>query len=387
MDAEHLIVGAGCAGLSLAVRLAAQPVHERGRVVVIEPRTALGGDRTWCTWRGRPHPFEAAITHRWSKWRVVGARGAVVHTLPNRPYEQVDSVAFAAVALTRLEQGEGVEVRLGTTVRELHDEGASVRVDTDAGTLRARLVWDGRGGAPAIDRGEDDVCWLQHFVGWVVRTERPIFDPSTVTLMDFEVSQERGPHFVYVLPYAEDLALVEDTYFSEHALSEDEYASTLRAWLDRRGAGRFEVLRRERGAIPMDTAPVRRRASPRIVPIGLRAGAAKPSTGYAFAFIQRHSDALAIVAGDGARPPPQLPVRSPVATFFDRVFLSFLRRRPHAAPELFGALFARTPPASLVRFLLEEGGVRDHLAVMNGVPRLALALEAVRARRIWMRPG
>jgi lycopene beta-cyclase len=385
MDAEHLIAGAGCAGLSLAVRLASRPVAERGRILIVDPRTTLGGDRIFCAWRGRPHPFASAITHRWARWKVIGARGEVVRALPSRPYEHVDSRALAEAALARLARAEGVEVRLGTAVHAIEDEGDWVRARTDAGEVRARVAWDARGGAPITRPSHDDVRWVQHFVGWVVRTERAIFDPSTATLMDFRVSQERGPHFVYVLPYAPDEALVEDTYFSEAPLAEAEYEATILTWLERAGAGGYRILRRERGAIPMETAPMAERGAPRIVPIGLRGGAAKPSTGYAFSFIQRHADALAKVARDGVRPPPKVAVRSRVATFFDRVFLSYLRRHPRAAPEVFGALFARTPPAALVRFLSEEGGVRDHLAVMNGVPRLAVALEAVRSRKLWMR--
>ncbi|MDQ3037995.1 MAG: lycopene cyclase family protein, partial [Myxococcota bacterium] len=271
-------------------------------------------------------------------------------------------------------------VRVGT----MHDEGASVRVETSDGSLRARVVWDARGGAPDERAQRDDVRWLQHFVGWVVRTERPIFEPSVATLMDFEVTQQRGPHFVYVLPYARDEALVEDTYFSDAPLAEEEYERTIRAWLEARGAAHFEIVRRERGRIPMSTAELAPRTSPRIVPIGLRGGAAKPSTGYAFAFIQRQCDRLAQVAADAGATPPDVAVHAPIARFFDRVFLSYLRRNPTRAPEVFGALFERTEPEALVRFLSEEGGARDHLAVMNGVPRLPVAIEALRSRALWM---
>lgn len=385
MDADHLIVGAGCAGLSLAVRLAARPASERGRILIVEPREELGGDRTWCSWRGAPHPFGAAITHRWSRWRVVAGGRSIERGSIARPYEHVDSVAFAREAQDAIESSEDATLRLGVRVSAIADEGGSVRVETSAGVLRARLAWDARGGAPDERARADDVRWVQHFVGWVVRTERPIFEPDVATLMDFEVSQARGPHFVYVLPYARDEALVEDTYFSDAPLEEAEYEQTLRAWLDAHGAGGVEILRRERGRIPMSTAEIAPRASPRIVPIGLRGGAAKPSTGYAFAFIQRQCEALARAVARGETPPPEIAAHSPVARFFDRVFLAHLRRHPSSAPEVFGALFERTPPEALARFLSEEGGVRDHLRVMNGVPRLPVALEALRSRALWAR--
>jgi lycopene beta-cyclase len=389
LDAEHLIVGAGCAGLSLAVRLARRDLRERGRILIVDPREELEvGDRTWCSWggSGATHPFASCVSHRWTRWRVRSASVDVERSLPSRPYERIPSDAFVREALRVLEAAPGVVIRTGTRVSALRDEGATVRAECEGGGgLRGRLAWDARGGAPATVARPGDVSWLQHFVGWEVRTERAIFDPGVAMLMDLRVDQGRGPHFVYVLPFARDRALVEDTYFSERALEEREYASSIERWLEEHRAGSWEIERTERGAIPMSTAPIARRAGPRIVPIGLRGGAAKPSTGYAFAFVQRHCDALARVAGDGRTVPPEVPVRSRVATFFDRVFLSYLRRVPESAPEVFGGLFARADPAAIVRFLSEEGGAADHLAVMRAVPRLGVAAEAVRARDLWMR--
>ena len=73
-----MIAGAGCAGLSLAVQLASQARRRRRpcpRIVVVEPRTAYRRDRTWCYWRFVDHPFQAAVTRRWHRWRVrEGAR-------------------------------------------------------------------------------------------------------------------------------------------------------------------------------------------------------------------------------------------------------------------------------------------------------------------------
>jgi lycopene beta-cyclase len=382
VDAEHLIAGAGLSGLSLAVRLAARPRSERGRVLVVDARTEHGADRTWCCWR-IDHPFGEAVTHRWPKWRVVSADGAIVERgIASRPYEHVASERLYSIALDALRRADGVDVLLGRAIGEVAADESSVR----CGDLRARVLWDARGGAPAVRAADGDVAWSQHFVGWVVRTERPIFDPEVATLMDFErVGQARGPHFVYVLPYAADEALVEDTYFSAEPLPRGEYEDGIRGWLERRRSGGLTIVRREEGSIPMTTAALARPPSRRIVPLGLRGGAAKPSTGYAFAFVQRHSDALARLARDGRVPPPYVPVRSRVATFFDRVFLSYLARHPADAPGIFTELFERTDPAKLARFLMEEGGVRDHAAVMNGVPRLGVALDAVRSSRTWLR--
>jgi lycopene beta-cyclase len=138
----------------------------------------------------------------------------------------------------------------------------------------------------------------------------------------------------------------------------------------------------------MTTAPQLRSARSRVAVIGQRGGAAKPSTGYAFQFIQRQAEALAaLVTAAGVEAPiPWVPPRSRVATFYDRVFLSYLHANATRAPDLFLGLFERVPPEALARFLSEEGGVLDHVLVMNAMPRRSVVAEIARSRALWLRP-
>jgi len=388
-DVDILIAGAGASGLSLAVRLANRTSLT---VQVIEPRPETLDDRTFCYFRGRAHPFEAAVARRFERVEVRDPQRAVRVDVSARPYEELPSGAFQALA-ARLLAGSGrVRVDRGVGLRAFHETAEGVRAITTRGEVRARLLVDARGGS-AMGRASDarsqerDVRWLQHFVGHVVRTERPCFEPDTALLMDFGVSQAEGPHFVYVLPRSAHEALVEDTYFSSTSLPRERYDATLRGWLEQRRAGHVETLRSEHGQIPMTTAPQARVARSRIVVIGQRGGAAKPSSGYAFQFIQRQCDALVdVLARQGVGHPVRwLPPRSQVTTFFDRVFLSYLRRHPTSAPEVFVPLFADVPGEALARFLSEEGTLIDHLRVMNAVPRLGVVAEALRSRDVWLR--
>jgi lycopene beta-cyclase len=387
-DVDVLVAGAGAAGLSLAVRLAARTSL---RVLAIDAREGPSDDRTFCFFRGRRHPFERAIARRYDTVIVRDGRRDVRRTLVERPYEELPGLAFTELALDAISRSERVRVQWGTALRSFGERGDRVIVETTRGAVSTRLFVDARGGrahAHAPRTASDaDVRWLQHFVGHVVRTERPIFEPGVATLMDFDVPQDEGPHFVYVLPTDAHEALVEDTYFSASVLPRARYEAGIAAWLDRRGAGAFEVLRREAGAIPMVTAPHRALARSRVVALGQRSGAAKASSGYAFQFIQRQCDTLTdVLVAAGARAPlAWVPPRSRVATFLDRVMLSFLRTHPSRAPDVFVPLFDDVPPDALARFLSEEGSGLDHLRVMAAVPRAAVLGEALRSRALWMR--
>ena len=388
LDADIVIAGAGAAGLSCAVQLGRTGVTRQLRVLLLDPREAYGRDRTWCFWDVVPHPFPDAVSHTWPTWRVATPAGTVERSWPGLAYRHLPADAFYEAALASIGADPAVELRLGTRVGTIEDVPGGVLVRTESGPVRARLALDGRPRRPrpepAAGRDGRHARLLQHFHGEVVRTAGDAFDPGIATVMDFRVPQETGIHFVYVLPFDRRTALVEDTYFAGTPRPVEDYAAEIRSYLEtRHGTSRFEVLHAETGAIPMDARPPSPRSGARIWNIGVRGGAARPSTGYAFLAIQRQAariaERLAAWAEAPTRPPPGPPrVYSRRAAFLDRVFVSHLLRRPETAPDLFLRLFARVRPDALARFLFDGGSPLDDLRVMAALPALPLVAETIR---------
>jgi len=395
MEADFAVLGGGCAGLSLATAIAATAGPGRApRIVIVEPRERYVRDRTWCMWPVEAQPFTAAIRHRWSRWEVRTPERTIIRGSEHLPYVHVAADAFYEQALARL-RDRGVELHLGVRATSVTDEGDRVTIETSAGPLRARLAFDSRPAKPASAEGKtktgsvDEVCLLQHFVGWEIKVDGAPFDPSTAILMDFAVPQDDGLHFLYVLPFARDRALVEATYFSESTLPTATYEARIRDYLVRRFAIRdYAIEFREQGVIPMTTTPASPQPSPRVFDIGLRGGFAKPSTGYAFLAIQRYSQEMAArLLRAGERPPRPPPARPARAVAMDRVFLSYLHRSPERGPDLFADLFERLPPDLLVRFLSDRASSRECLRVMSASPLSAMTREVFRSRARWMRPA
>ena len=392
IDADVIIAGAGLSGLSLAVALLDAALPDDTRILLIDPRETLSGaDRTWSFFDLVPHAFESAIAHRWNHWRVRNGGVEALRSAPGLTYCCIHGERFYEIALERLAAaGTRVEIMGGVTVEHLNDRGDHVEVHTGTGVLRARLAMDSRPPSlPKATDGDKDVHLLQHFRGRVVRSTEPVFEVDTATLMDFDVSQANGIHFVYVLPFDAHTALVESTFFTERRLPDTVYEEAIESWLAQRlPQAVFETVSREAGVIPMSTAPFDGWPSPRIVRIGTAGGHAKPSTGYAFLAVQRfvHEFAPRVVAalqaGGYAEPPA---ARSPRTTALDTIFLSYLRSHPHRAPETFYRLFERVPPAVLARFLSDTGTLADDLTVMRTSDSPRLALETVRAAPLLRR--
>lgn len=371
---DHTVIGGGCAGMSLALELAARP--DTGRILVIEPRREFTRDRTWCFWDLAGHRFEAAVAHRWNRWRVRHAGRSLIHRSEALSYCELPSDAFYALALDRLASHPRVTLALGTRVKSLVTESENVEISTDQGAVSARFAFDGRPPAPPPHG-----ALLQHFLGIEVEASTPCFDPRTVTLMDFDVSQRRGIHFSYVLPYSATRALVESTYFSPSPFDPATYRDDVADYLGERfGVMRWEALREERGVIPMYVgtgAASHETRSSRIVPMGSRAGLVRPSTGYAFLAIQEWSRKLAATLDPKGRPAPGR-AYGRFVHWMDSIFLGYLRRHPEQAPELFWRLFDRVDTDRLARFLLDGGTLADKRAVMGALPTLPFAREAAR---------
>lgn len=391
VDADIVVVGAGAAGLSLAHRLpAASPRRPGPSVVLIDPPAGplRPPRRTWCFWESGPGRFDPATTASWEWLRVHGRDGAVVrrHIAPAR-YKMIRSDDFEALVerdlgdrpgLRRLTATAGAVTALpDSTVRVTATDAAGARVD-----LRAHWVFDSR---PPDRLPAARTRLLQHFRGWFVRTERPVFDPAVVDLMDFRTGQPaRGLSFGYVLPTGRHTALVEYTEFGPAPLTSGAYDAALEDYTRRvLRTGPLEVLSTEQGAIAMTDAVFERRAGgcDRVFRIGVAGGATRASTGYTFAAVQRQSDAIARAVRAGRHPVPP-PPHAARARLMDAVLLRALDTGRVDGPDLFFRLFDRVPAGRLLRFLDGRSRLYEDLAV--GVHAPVLPMLRTAAELPWL---
>ncbi|MEQ8821255.1 MAG: lycopene cyclase family protein [Sumerlaeia bacterium] len=389
IDADILIAGAGCAGLSLACALVRSASHRR-RMIVVDPRTDFPRDRTWCFWDIENLPALNLATYRWPQWRVTTPHGETTRGGTYR-YCFLPSDRFYDQALALLKKHPEVHLALGRSVTELLDESDHAAAVLDNGEIiRARAAFDSRPRLPAAPPGPADTDWRQHFAGLTISTREAVFDPRTALLMDFRTRQDHGLHFIYLLPFSVTEALVESTVFSSEILPDEFYEDAVRTYLaEHVGVHDFAVSHRERGVLPMTTLPFDPDPSPRVRRIGIAGGAAKPSSGYAFLAIQRQAAAWAkaLAEWDEAAPPPASPPARPLPTRWqDRVFLAEMARAPEAAPELFRRLFERAPADALCRFLSEAPHPLDHLRVMRSVPLARFLLQGGKQAGAMARP-
>jgi len=377
---DLVILGGGCAGLSLSMALAAQG-GRAPRTLVIESRTEYTNDRTWCFWKDPSAPAPYPSQHRWQTMRVANAGHSVLLDCGSTPYQMVAAQDFYAAAQASIDRQPNMVLRRGTSVvgEPSHNDGVW-NIRTSSGQVTARSVVDTR--PPQLPRRDGATLW-QSFYGHEIECSVAVFDPSSLDLMNFLPPDARDVAFVYVLPVTPTRALVELTVFGATPLAPRQLRARLDAALAQRvGAAPFTTLRSEHGILPMGLHEVPRPAHKSFAKVGVMAGGARPSTGFAFQRIQRWAgecaNALVSRGHPVAHSPDPLPLR-----VMDQIFLDVLRAEPHRGGAIFFSLFSRADPARVIRFLSGDAGVADSLAVvaaMPVVPFVGAALAMTRRR-------
>lgn len=365
-DADLVILGGGCAGLSLGVHLA-DASATRHHTRILEGRTEYTNDRTWCFWRNGPHRFSHLVSQEWPAVRVRSAQRRVDVDCAATPYQMLPAEAFYTEAEQCIAASQSVTLEMGVRVTELPMRiSGGWRIETSAGQLTSRQLIDTR--PPRRPAAGDAILW-QSFVGQEIECITEVFDPTTVELMDFMDVRDGTVAFCYVLPLSRTRALFEYTVFGERPRSAGDLWSVQQAALLRATRQQsWVVLRQESGTLPMGlTADPPMPPGPDYVRVGVMSGAARPSTGYAFQRIQRWARSAAASLRrndfDVAHRPDAV-----VRRLMDQLFLRVLRDQPERAPELFLRMFGAADPARMIRFLSDRGSALDCAAVIATLP-------------------
>ncbi|MBC7726363.1 MAG: hypothetical protein H7242_01920 [Microbacteriaceae bacterium] len=364
-DLDLVVLGGGCAGLSLALRLAEDAGLCR-RVAVLGSRQVYCHDRSWCFWRVRPHRYERLIKRSWSGMALRSAARAVQVDCTSTPYQLLEAGTFYDHAQQAVAASAAVRLQMAVTVLEPpRPVPGGWRIETSAGGLTAAQVIDTRPPSPP-QRG-DALLW-QSFLGEEVVCDRAVFDPSRVVLMDFANDLPGAVAFTYVLPLASDRALIETTLFDQQPHGPADLARRQQHAVQRLcGGASRQVVRAEAGILPMGMARPRAAPGRGHCRAGLMSGAARPATGYAFQRIQRWADRCSVALRSGRDAVGHAP--DPLLTrLMDGLFLDVLRCHPERGPELFTGLFGHTATPRVVRFLSDRSSLIDRAAVAASLP-------------------
>jgi lycopene beta-cyclase len=368
MDKHYdlIILGGGCAGLSLALRLA-ELGEQSPTTLIIEKRPAYSNDRTWCFWDEGNPALKDWADHTWSSFKVQHNNKLLVKNCHQHPYAMISAQTFYTRAIQKITIN-ALRFKLNkdeSVLAVIKLANQTWRITTNMGDYTSNHIVDTR---PASQINDDMSLLWQSFIGFEIEVNKDLFDARQFTLMDIDKSFKNGLGFTYVLPLSSNRALIEYTVFCEQAIS----ASSLQPYLDvalskYTNDAEYKVLRKEFGQLPMGNQSVKKSYDPSYTFAGLYAGAARPSSGYAFQRIQGWAKVCvqSWVKHQSFIPAPK---DAALTAIMDDIFLHVLQSNPAAAAALFFSFFSKAKLISTIRFLSDNATLTDLGSIILSMP-------------------
>lgn len=364
---DYIITGAGCAGLSLLMRMMQHDYFSTKKILVIDQSFKTANDRTWCFWEKSEGLFEPIIYHRWSKLHFFSNTFSSTLDISPYQYKMIRGIDFYNYVLGEITGLKHITFK-HAHVDAVENKRHKVQVVLGEEILTADYVFNSILFAPLVTGAKYEYHLMQHFKGWVIETAKPSFNDAVATLMDFRLDQEHGATFMYVMPTTPTTALVEYTLFTEGLLPSQAYDVELKNYIGKvLNVTQYRIIHEEFGMIPMTN-----RCFPacdgNIINIGLPGGQVKGSSGYAFQFIQKRTAAIVDALLKSRSPCIQPSFAGKRFLFYDSVLLQLLQQRKIDCNRIFADIFAANRPDRVLRFLDNESKLADEVGIIRSMP-------------------
>ncbi len=361
---DYILAGAGCAGLSLVYYMLESKHLKNCKILLIDPMGGNIPNKTWCYWSEKPlqiHPLKSEI-FKWSNLSFRSDEKTLKKHLGDLQYFHLNSSDFFNSILDKIQHFPNVTF-IKDSVTDLKSFEDKVYLNTSSsGEFIADFAFDSRLNPTG---GFFDKHLKQIFSGWTIESETDLFDPETITMMDFPENETNKFDFFYLLPFTKNKALVEFTVYSVDSISEENLEIELRNYLIKLTQNQnFKIVFRETGIIPMSTQINPTITSERIIPIGTNGGWTKASTGYTFHTIQKNCIQLVENLESGNL--KEFRIFKPSRfNFYDNILLNIAHKWPQSLQKLFFNLFETSKAETVLRFLNEETRFTEELKMLS----------------------
>ncbi len=343
---DYVIIGGGCAGLSLAYQLEINDKLRDKTLAIIETRKDYKRDKTWSFWKVFDHKFEDCVIKTWNNFSINTSDDSQELVSEKFPYQSIDSGKFYEKINLKISQNPNIN--FFKNISEINTDSA----------LIFNSVYDGE-----LDKSK---LW-QHFQGIEIETPKDIFDDEILNLMDFNCDQKNDVHFFYTLPFSKNRALIETTWLStleDQALR--DYDLQLENYIKNNlGIENYKIKFLEKGAIPLFYPSFKN--DNKTINIGSAGGMTRLSTGYTFLNIQEHSQYI-VNNIDKIEKIKRYNLGKKYQ-FLDKVFLRVLKKHPEKMPKIFFNMF-KSSSNTVIKFLSNKSNILEDIKIISNMPKL-----------------
>lgn len=360
---NYAIIGAGCAGLHLALAMMDDPFFADKQVLIVEKESKEVNDRTWCFWEAGTGKWDPIIHHTWSKGKFNAQKNQ--HQLDMSPYryKMLRSIDFYTHGKARIKSAPNFHW-VNEQVNDIIFAGNQAKIIGQKGSFFADHIFDSRIPPDFYTSKDSYTRILQHFKGWVIETAEDCFDPEEFVIMDYRLKWKDSTSFNYVLPISKRKALVEFTLFTPDLIPDKQYDHILSLYLKTFwGLENYSIVEVEQGIIPMSDFPFHHYHQPHLTKIGTAGGWVRPSSGYHFKNAEKYS--RQIINNIKKHKLPSAGIASNRFRKYDVLLLDILKNHNELGEELFTCMFEKNPANQIFKFLDEETTFIEDLKIIT----------------------
>jgi lycopene beta-cyclase len=342
---DYIIIGGGCAGLSLAYELEINEKLKDKTLAIIEPRKEYKKDKTWSFWKVASHNFDDCVKKSWDNFSINIPKNTNHLQCTSYPYQSVDSGLFYEKINKKLKENKNIS--FFKNISEINSKNSFIFNSVPSLKKDYRNLW-------------------QHFCGVEIETQNDFFDDQIFNLMDFDCDQRESVHFFYTLPFSKTRALIETTWLSKmNDSSQKDYDHQIKDYIENHlNLKNYKITYKEEGAIPL-FYPIYEETKNKIN-IGTAGGMTRLSTGYTFLNIQEHSKYICKNIENISKT-KKFEIGKKYQ-FLDDVFLRVLDKNPEKMPDIFFEMF-KTSPKTVIKFLSNKSNFFEDLSVIFKMPK------------------
>ena len=356
---DYIIIGAGCAGLSLAYRL----INTKYKVCILESNEIINKkNKIWSFWDTYKTPFNHLVKKKWSELLIKNNSKEIKINCNNYNYQSIDSHDFNNYILDKINKSNNIEIKFSSNVENIKKIKNKISLLSGKNIFTCNHIFDSR---PNIK----NTFMQQQFFGAYVMSEEDIFNINRPIFMDFSNTVDKF-HFNYVLPFTEKLALIESTYFSSKKEKEMLDLNYIDEYMNINYKGKKYIIEKtEFGSIPMDIN-INSISKKYITKIGSYSGATRASTGYTFINIQKQSDELVKLIPNISNIKAKKNFHPFVLRKMDDVFLNIVSENPNYMKNALMILFHSKSHESQIRFLSDTPSILDIFKIILYLPKI-----------------
>jgi lycopene beta-cyclase len=379
---DYIICGGGMSGLSMAYYLKTSTLAHK-RILIIEPQEKNKNDRTWAFWEYTDNTFEHLLYKKWSAVRFCNLNNqSQILDIGNYHYKLLRGIDFYNFVSAELKKIGNVDWLKESVVAIEENENFATVTTSEGKIFESAYVFDSTYKLKLDNRKNHN--FLQHFKGLIIKSDKPIFNPTLPDMMDFGIEQHNECRFMYVLPFDAYTAMIEYTLFSERLLDEKEYDLELEKYiLEKLQITHYQLLDSEFGVIPMSDEPTNEFPSKHVVRIGTAGGYTNPATGYTFQDTQRRLKKMVDNLEKTGSPVVKDSFFKKRFVFYASVLLNVLEQKRLPAAEVFGRLYEKNPPSQIFKFLDGDTTFWEEIKIMYSTEKpkfIAAVFDVIRRK-------